>query len=110
MINCFLIFPIDLGWFHFNHMLFFPSSHPIDDYGIVDDGAKYKENTSQDPRDNGRNMMGIPGSVTDDIIEYVDQNKSCGDKETNSGRVRGRGDEKTDPGDDDEDGGREVIH
>ena len=55
-------------------------------------------------------MFGIRGSVGDDIVEAVDKDEDCGDKETKPGGIGGGGDEETDPGDDDKQGGGDVVH
>ena len=86
------------------------NSDPDDDNGIADEGAKDKEDTSENPDDNRCDIVSVFRSVGDDIVERVDQNEDRGDEEATSGGVGGGRDEEADPGDDDEQGGGKVVH
>ena len=83
---------------------------PDDDNGIAEEGAKDKEHTSENPGDNSCDIVSILGSVGDDIVERVDQNKESSDEKTTSGRVGGGRDEEADQGYHDEQCGGEVVH
>ena len=86
------------------------NSDPDDDNGIADEGAKDKEDTSENPDDNSCDIVSIFRSTGDNIVECVDEDEDCGDEETKSGRVGSGGDEEADPGDDDKQGGGDVVH